>query len=126
MPTQINSIVDAYPKAAYCDRGYQGSAGHIFTTHVYVQGKSSKDANDVVKKRLLGRAGIEPVIGHMKAGHRLDRNFLLCTAGDQSNAVMAGCGFNMRKLYRAFFLPIFVAIIELILALRGTHRGCPA
>lgn len=124
--TQIKSIVGAYPKAAYCDRGYQGSAGHIFSTHVYVQGKSSKDASDTVKRRLLGRAGIEPVIGHMKAGHRLDRNFLLGTAGDQINAVMAGCGFNMRKLYRALFLPVFMAIVELILASRRDLRGCLA
>lgn len=113
--TQIKSLTGAYPTAAYCDRGYQGSAGQIFSTQVYVQGKSSKDANDSIKKKLLGRAGIEPVIGHMKAEHRLGRNFLLGTRGDQINAVMSGCGFNMRKLYRAFFLPILMAIIEAIL-----------
>ena len=116
---QIKSVIGAYPKAAYCDRGYQGSAGHIFSTQVYVQGKSSKDASEQVKRKLLGRAAVEPVIGHMKSDHRLGRNFLLGIRGDQINAVMAGCGFNMRKLYRAFFLPAFEAFIECFLMLRS-------
>mgnify|MGYP002781080268 CR=1 FL=1 len=114
--TQIKSVTGSYPKAAYCDRGYQGSTGHIFSTHVYVQGKSSKNAPPGIKKKLLGRAGIEPVIGHMKQDHRLGRNFLLGLRGDQFNAVMAGCGFNMRKLCRAFFLRLFAAFARLILA----------
>lgn len=116
--TQIKSITGAYPKAAYCDRGYQGSAGRIFSTHVYVQGKSSADEPAQVKKKLLSRAGVEPVIGHMKEDHRLGRNFLLGLRGDQFNAVMAGCGFNLRKLWRAFILRIFAALIELVLAPR--------
>jgi IS5 family transposase len=115
---QIKSVTGAYPKAAYCDRGYQGSAGHIFSTHVYVQGKSSKDESDRIKKKLLSRAGIEPVIGHMKIDHRLGRNFLLGLRGDQFNAVMAGCGFNLRKLWRAFFLRVFATFLELVLAPR--------
>jgi IS5 family transposase len=112
---QIKSITGSYPKSAYCDRGYQGSAGHIFSTQVYVQGKSSKNESDAVKKKLHRRARIEPIIGHLKNGHRLGRNFLSGTRGDQINAVMAGCGFNMRKLYMAFFLPILEAIFELFL-----------
>jgi len=124
--TQIKSVTGAYPKAAYCDRGYQGSAGHIFSTHVYVQGKSSSGASDAVKRKLVRRAGIEPVIGHLKADHRLGRNFLLGSAGDQINAVMAGCAFNLRKLYRAFFLPVFVKLFELILTPSGAIYGCRA
>lgn len=114
--TQIKSITGSYPRAAYCDRGYQGSAGHIFSTQVYVQGKSSAGAPDAIKRKLASRAGIEPVIGHMKADHRLDRNFLLGGRGDQFNAVLAGCGFNLRKLWRAIFLPVFAAIIEFVMA----------
>jgi IS5 family transposase len=119
---QIKSITGSYPKAAYCDRGYQGSAGYIYSTHVYVQGKSSKNASDSVKKKLHRRARIEPVIGHMKDGHRLGRNFLSGTNGDQINSVMAGCGFNLRKLYMAFFFPIFEAICEMFLA-RSSNYG---
>ena len=118
--SQIKTLTGAYPQAAYCDRGYQGSAGLVFSTNVYIQGKSSKDASDVVKRKLLGRAAVEPVIGHLKADHRLGRNFLLGFRGDQTNAVMAGCGFNMRKLCRAVLLRFFASLIERFLAPRPT------
>ena len=111
-------MTGAFPRAAYCDRGYQGSAGLIFSTDVYVQGKSSNEASDTVKKKLRGRAAIEPVIGHMKQDHRLDRDVLLGKRGDQFNAVMAGCGFNLRKLYRAVLLRFFATVIECVLAFR--------
>lgn len=119
---QIKSITGSYPKAAYCDRGYQASAGHIFSTQVYVQGKSSKNESNAVKKKLHRRARIEPVIGHLKDGHRLGRNFLSGTRGDQINAVMAGCGFNMRKLYMAFFLPVLEAVFQMLLV-RSRNYG---
>ena len=54
----------------------------------------------------------------MKQDHRLDRNVLLGKRGDQFNAVMAGCGFNLRKLYRAVLLRFFAAVIEYVLAFR--------
>lgn len=107
---QIKQITGSFPKAAYCDRGYQGSAGTVFSTHVYVQGKSSSAADDVTKRKLRSRAAIEPVIGHMKQDHRLGRNFLLGITGDQINAVMAGCAFNLRKILRAVLFAFFRAI----------------
>jgi len=53
------------------------------------------------------RTAIEPVFGHLKQNHRLQRNYLKGTEGDQINALLAGCGFNLRKLLRAFFLFLF-------------------
>jgi len=91
-----------------------------------VHGKSSSGASDAVKRKLVSRADIEPVIGHLKADHRRGRNFLLGSAGDQINAVMAGCAFNLRKLYRAFFCLIFVKIFQLILTPSGAIYGCRA
>ncbi|MGA1562786.1 MAG: IS5 family transposase [Gammaproteobacteria bacterium] len=99
---QINSVTGGYPKAAYCDRGYRGSEGHIFATHVYLQGtKRTKDAR--IKRRLKGRSAIEAVIGHLKNDHRMDRNFLHGFTGDKINALMAACAFNLRKLVRVLF-----------------------
>lgn len=108
--SQINQITGSYPTAAYCDRGYQGSAGTVFSTHVYVQGKSSSAADELTKRKLKSRTAIEPVIGHLKQDHRLGRNFLLGSSGDQINAVMAGCAFNLRKILRAVLFAIFRAI----------------
>jgi hypothetical protein len=38
---------------------------------------------------LRRRAAIEPVIGHLKAEHRMGRNYLAHHAGDAVNAVLA-------------------------------------
>jgi len=43
------------------------------------------------------------VIGHLKSEHRMERNRLKGRVGDQLNAVLSACGFNLRKLLRAFF-----------------------
>jgi len=46
-----------------------------------------------------------PVIGHIKNGGRLGRNCLKGEEGDGINAVLSGCGYNMRKLLaRLLFL----------------------
>jgi IS5 family transposase len=44
------------------------------------------------------RAAVEPVIGHLKAGHRMNRNHLAHRAGDAINAVLAAVGYNLRLL----------------------------
>jgi len=54
------------------------------------------------------RSAIEPVIGHVKAESRMDRNRLGGSMGDKLNAILAACGFNLRKLLRGFaHLPRF-------------------
>jgi transposase, IS5 family len=47
---------------------------------------------------LKRRQDIESVMGHMKADHRLRRNFLLGRLGDRINAFLSGCAFNLRKI----------------------------
>ena len=44
------------------------------------------------------RAGIEPVIGHMKADGHLDRCYLKGQAGDAANAVLSAVGYNFRRI----------------------------
>jgi IS5 family transposase len=57
-------------------------------------------------KWLKRRSAIEPIFGHLKSDNRLDRNLLKGKDGDHINALLAACGFNLRKLYAVFFLPI--------------------
>ncbi len=106
---QIKRMIGAYPTAAYCDRGYKGSEGFIYNTRVTLQGTKQK-LSERVKRKLKSRSAIEPVIGHMKSDHRMDRNFLLGESGDRINAAMAACGFNMRKLLRAFLFWLVVLL----------------
>jgi len=46
------------------------------------------------------RAAVEPVIGHFKAEHRMDRNYLKGRLGDSVNAVLAAAGYNFGLLLR--------------------------
>jgi transposase, IS5 family len=49
---------------------------------------------------LRPRSAVEPVIGHLKAEHRLVRNYLWFRQGDANNAVLAAAGYNFRCLIR--------------------------
>jgi transposase, IS5 family len=40
-------------------------------------------------KRELRRSAVEPVIGHLKAEHRMGRNYLWFRQGDANNAILA-------------------------------------
>ena len=42
------------------------------------------------------RAAVEPVIGHIKNGHRMDRNYLAGTQGDAINAILPPLAYNFR------------------------------
>jgi IS5 family transposase len=106
---QIKRMIGAYPNAAYCDRGYKGSEGIVYNTNVTLQG-TKRGISSKLKQKLLSRSAIEPVIGHLKSDHRMDRNFLLGETGDRINAAMAACGFNLRKLIRAFLFWLFAML----------------
>jgi transposase, IS5 family len=51
-----------------------------------------------IKKQMKGRAAIEPVIGHVKNEHRMNRNHLAHSQGDHIKAIPAAAGYNFRLL----------------------------
>ena len=53
-----------------------------------------------IKRELRRRSAVEPVIGHLKSEHRMDRNYLRHRAGDAANAILAAVGYNFRRLLR--------------------------
>jgi IS5 family transposase len=81
---------------AFVDKGFRGKAHHPEDINIVVAG--TKRITLTLKKLLRARAGIEPVIGHLKSDHKLERNHLLGKAGDCINAIMTGTAFNMKKL----------------------------
>jgi hypothetical protein len=52
------------------------------------------------EERCRSRAGIEGLISHLKHDHRMIRNYLSGTAGDQINTLLAAAAYNMRKWMR--------------------------
>jgi IS5 family transposase len=61
--------------------------------------KASDTAYQKQKKRskFKARAGIEPIIGHLKTDYRMNQNYLLDEKGIQINAYMAATAWNMKK-----------------------------
>ena len=53
-----------------------------------------------IRREMRRRAAVEPVIGHMKAEHRMGRNYLKGRDGDRFNAVLAAAGYNFGLLLR--------------------------
>ena len=50
--------------------------------------------------RCRSRGGIEGLISHLKLDHRMLRNYLKGTAGDQINTLLAASAYNMMKWMR--------------------------
>jgi IS5 family transposase len=71
-----------------------------------------------LKRQLRRRSAVEPVIGHLKAEHRMGRNYLWYCRGDAANAVLAAVGYNFRRLIRWFRLLLCLIIYALTAALQ--------
>lgn len=100
---QVKRLSNMTPKVGIADRGYRGKS-RVNETKIVTPKPSrknaAKEALALARKRFRRRAGIEPVIGHLKSDHRLKRNFLKGFDGDQVNLIMSAAGFNFRKWMR--------------------------
>jgi IS5 family transposase len=98
--SQVERVTAVRPEAAFVDRGFKGATHHPEGVAVYISGR--KRLTRTLKALLRRRSAIEPVIGHLKQEHKMERNHLLGREGDRINALLTGCGFNLRKLWRFF------------------------
>lgn len=101
--SQTEKLTAVAPKQAIVDKGFRGKTHHPSTLEVIVAGLGKQTAR--LKRLLRRRSAIEPVIGHTKQDHALKRNYLKGRNGDRINALLAGCGFNLRKLFCFFLSP---------------------
>lgn len=104
--SQLARLLNFEPDVMLCDRGYRG-VKKINKTKIMCPSTPGKDSDPklqaLMQKRFRKRAGIEPIIGHLKSDYRLGRNFLKGFMGDQVNLLMAAAAFNLRKWMRLFF-----------------------
>jgi IS5 family transposase len=98
---QIERVAVYRPKVAIVDRGYRGRkyiADMQILTPKPLPSSATKYQKQKARKRFRSRAGIEPVIGHLKHDHRMIRNYLKGELGDKVNTIMAGTAFNLKKM----------------------------
>lgn len=85
---------------AVCDLGYRGHG--IKEVNVLIVPRNKSKATRTIRRWWKRRNAIEPIIGHEKTDHRLERNRLTGELGDSLNVILSACGFNLKKLVRAF------------------------
>jgi IS5 family transposase len=87
------------PEVIYVDLGYRGVDKDNPGVEIKHRGKDKRLTED--ERRLLKRRqAIEPIIGHLKADHRMDRCHLKGSTGDAIHAVLCAAGYNIRWLLR--------------------------
>ena len=99
----MEKLTGRKPRNGVCDRGYRGE-----------------------RKYFRKRAGIEPVIGHLKEDHRLSRNYYKGIIGDEINVMLAAAGFNFKRMmnkwkssFWLFFEKIFLFLNRQLDPIRG-------
>jgi IS5 family transposase len=95
---QVKTLTGWKPRFAFCDKGYRGVTRTIPRVKVLLSGKRHRSRP--LRRWMRRRAAIEPVIGHMKSEHGMDRNHLAGPEGDVMNALFCGSAFNLKKLMR--------------------------
>lgn len=107
---QVERLTGRRLKVLAGDRGYRGQKMSGTTKVVIPDTPKASDSYYKRRKKhdlFCKRAGIEPVIGHLKSDHRLGRNFYKGVFGDDINIMLSAAAFNfkraMRLLLRFFF-----------------------
>ena len=133
---QTNTLLEdlgVKPTTAIVDLGYRGVDKDLAPVQVIHRGKF-KSLTPVQKSWLRRRQAIEPLIGHTKADHRMDRCWLKGAEGDALHAVLCAAGFNIRWLLRAIarlgpevvFLALIAAALYASAIARATFRPAVA
>ena len=96
------------------DAGYRGhNASPEYQFKIYTAGQKRR-ITPQIKRDMRRRAAVEPVIGHLKEDHRMDRNYLAHSSGDAINAVLAAVRYNFRLLLRWLRLLLFRILIAIV------------
>jgi IS5 family transposase len=96
----IEALVGNTIERVLADKGYRGhNAPPDYRFRVFTSGQKRR-MTPKIKRELRRRSAIEPVIGHLKSEHRMERNYLWHREGDAANAILAAVGYNFRRLIR--------------------------
>ena len=98
---QMKSNELKLPEELVYDRGGKGKSeinGVKITTPNKPRASDTTYQKQQKRKKFKARAGIEPIIGHLKKDFRLEQNYLLGEKGIQINAFMAATAWNLKKM----------------------------
>jgi transposase, IS5 family len=110
------------PKQVIVDLGYRGVDADNPGVQIIHRGKY-KSLTSLQRKWLKRRQAIEPLIGHTKADHGMQRCWLKGALGDALHALSCAAGYNIRWLLRAIAGKTAKDAKAFLLALLGTAVG---
>ena len=108
----IEQLVGNEIQRIHADAGYRGhNAPPEYKFKVYTS-KQKRRVTPQIQREMRRRSAVEPVIGHTKNEHRMDRNYLAHRHGDANNAVLAAVGYNFSLLIKwlRFLLRLVLAM----------------
>ena len=107
----LEALTGVETRRIHVDKDYRGH-NHQEKFRVWISGQVRR-VSASIRREMRRRAAIEPVIGHIKAEHRMGRNYLKGRDGDRINAVLAAAGYNFGLLLRWLerLLHVFLQIL---------------
>jgi transposase, IS5 family len=111
--TDLETLTGVKTRRIHVDKGYRGH-NHQEKFRVWITGQAHR-VTAPIRREMKRRAAVEPVIGHVKAEHRMGRNYLKGRDGDRINAVLAAAGYNFSLLLR-WLKRLLYALIRAFLA----------
>lgn len=118
---QTIRLTGSAPNTATVDRGYKGRS-RIEETLIQIPKPFNTKTTSAYKQQKLKRsfkrrAAIEPIISHLKADHRLGRNFYKGIFGDNINVMLSAAAFNFKRMmnkWKHSFLSLLQNLILVI------------
>ncbi|HEV7268111.1 MAG TPA: IS5/IS1182 family transposase [Falsiroseomonas sp.] len=107
---QTEHITGVPVERAYVDRGYRG---HDADKALFFLSGQKRGVTPTIRREIRRRAGIEPVIGHMKVDGHLGRNLLAGASGDAIKLTLAAAGHNLRLL-RSWLIRLLALLLSLL------------
>ncbi|MGA7307509.1 MAG: IS5 family transposase [Pseudolabrys sp.] len=109
----MQAIIGNTLERVIADAGYRGhNAPPDYKFKVYTAGQKRR-VTPQIKREMKRRSAVEPVIGHLKAEHRMGHNHFAHSVGDAINAVLAAVGYNFRLLLNWLRLLLRAVLVAL-------------
>jgi IS5 family transposase len=107
---EMEALIGNTIERLIADKGYRGhNAPPDYKFRVFTSGQKRR-MTPTIKREMRRRSAVEPVIGHIKSEHRMERNYLAHRAGDAANAVLAAAGYNFSLLLKWLKLLLFAIL----------------
>jgi len=118
LPVQMGENGLKLPKELVYDRGGRGKKeirGVKIVTPDKAKASDTAYQKHRKRKKFRSRAGIEPIIGHLKKDFRMEQNYLMGEKGIQINALLAASAWNLKKMMEKLKEDFLCFIFRLLL-----------